>query len=279
MDAVKSIYREDLTPVVVAHLVGKQPYISPPHLHDYIEFYYNIKGCRRYLVNNRYYRCEKNDLFIVPRLQIHKALLNSENEYERCIISLSSEMIEKLKALPNMQSNPFRAIFSDDVISHKTHLSGDEHNLFIDLISFYNAENDETEKFVILLKILKFICNKFEKDTVFDQNFAPETEADQILDFIERNFKTQVSVSQIAKDMAVSDAQLYRLFTKETGMTIKEYLTTRRIAEAKKMLQLGYSVKQACFGSGFNDYSNFIKSFKKLEGYTPGQIEELNPPL
>ncbi len=279
MDAVKSIYREEQTPVVVAHLVGEQPYISPPHLHNYVEIYYNIKGCRRYLVNNKYYRCEKNDMFLVPSLQIHKALLNSEREYERCIISLSSEMIEKLRSLPNMQSDPFETIFKKDVASHKTHLSSNEHNYLIDLITLYNAENEESEKFIILLRLLKFICSKYESDMVFEQNFSPETAADKILDFIERNFKTTISVSQLAKDMALSDAQLYRLFTKETGMTIKEYLTKRRIAEAKKMLQLGYSVKEACFGSGFNDYSNFIRAFKKFEGHSPGQIEELNPPI
>jgi len=278
MDTTKSIYREELVPVVVKHLVS-EPYVFPPHLHDYIEIYYNIRGCRRYLINDRYYPCEKHDLFLTPALQIHKSLLYAEKEYERCIISISSEMVEKLKSLPNLQNNPFEPIFRNDVISHKTHLSDDEHNKLIELVTLYNEENDETENFIILLKILKFIAYKFKNDTILEQNFSPETEADKILDFIERNFRQHISVSQLAKDMVLSESQLYRLFTKETGMTIKEYLIKRRIAEAKKMIKLGYSIKQACFGSGFNDYSNFIKSFKKFEGYSPGQIEELNPPI
>ncbi len=278
MEAEKNIYREDLVPVVVEHLVS-EPHIFPPHLHNYIEIYYNIRGCRRYLINDRYYPCEKNDMFLTPALQIHKSLLYPVDEYERCIISLSSKMVEKLKSLPNMPSNPFKAIFKEDIVSHKTHLSDEEHDKLIELVTIYNKENDETEKFIILLKILKFIAYKFENDTVLDQNFAPETEADKILDFIERNFRSQISVSQLAKDMALSESQLYRMFTRETGMTIKEYLIKRRIAEAKKMLQQGFSVKKACFGSGFNDYSNFIKSFKKLEGHSPGQTEELNPPI
>ncbi len=278
MDTTKSIYREALVPVVVEHLVS-EPHIFPPHLHSYIEIYYNIRGCRRYLINDRYYRCEKHDMFLTPALQIHKSLLYPVNEYERCIISLSSEMVEKLKSLPNLQDNPFEAIFKNEVLSHKTHLSDEEHDFFINLITLYSAEDDETEKFIILLKILKFISYKFENDTIFEQDFAPETEADQILDFIERNFKTHISVSQLAKDMGLSESRLYRMFTTETGMTIKEHLIKRRIAEAKKLLQLGFSVKEACFASGFNDYSNFIKAFKKFEGHPPGQTEELNPPI
>ena len=79
--------------------------------------------------------------------------------------------------------------------------------------------------------------------------------------------------------MALSEAQLYRLFKKETDMTVKEYITLRRIAEAKKLLRMGCSVKEAGFNSGFNDYQNFIKAFKKVEGYPPGQMAELTSPV
>ena len=33
------------------------------------------------------------------------------------------------------------------------------------------------------------------------------------------------------------------------------------------------SVKEACFLSGFKDYANFLRTFKKYEGYTPGEFD------
>ena len=53
----------------------------------------------------------------------------------------------------------------------------------------------------------------------------------------------------------------------------------RKIAEAKKYLYLGISVKEACFLSGFSDYSNFIRTFKNVEGCSPGKFDSLSKPL
>lgn len=281
MDAINSIYRGYKEPVVVKYRFGEQPYISVPHLHSSLEIYYNIKGCRRFLVNNKFYKCDSYDMFLVPCMQIHKALLNDKNSYERCIISVSNEMIEKINGLPNMKEKPFDILFSQGIArSYKTHLSEAEHNKFISLIGSYNLDsNDDADRFIILLELLRFMSRKFKENSLLETDFSPETVADEILSFVEQNFKNPISVAQISQRMAISDAQAYRLFKKETGMTIKEYLTMRRIAEAKKLLRMGYSVKEACFESGFNDYPNFIKAFKKAEGYSPGQMEELNSPI
>lgn len=281
MGKTSSIYRGNTKPVVVVHRFGEQPYISVPHLHSSLEIYYNIKGCRSFLVNNKFYHCEPNDMFLVPVMQIHKALLKTEESYERCIISISSEIINKINDMPNMVQKPFEILFSTEILdSHKTHLSPLEHTEFMELVHTYNRNgNDDADRFIILLKILQFISKKYKNDASVEKNFLPETVADEILGYVEQNFKNKISVAQISQRMALSDAQLYRLFKKETGMTVKEYLTVRRIAEAKKLLRLGFSVKEACFESGFNDYPNFIKSFKKVEGYSPGQMEELNSPI
>ena len=45
----------------------------------------------------------------------------------------------------------------------------------------------------------------------------------------------------------------------------------RKLAETKKYLFLGKSIKEACVLSGFHDYANFIRSFKKSVGVSPGK--------
>ena len=41
------------------------------------------------------------------------------------------------------------------------------------------------------------------------------------------------------------------------------YIILRRITKAKELLKAGKSAMEACKDSGFNDYSNFRKMFKK----------------
>lgn len=281
MEYSNGIFRGYTEPVLIIHKQAEQPYVFVPHLHSSLEIYYNIKGCKTFLVNDKFYHCEPYDLFIVPPMQIHKALLNNESEYERCVISISSDMIDKLNDMPNLPEKPFDILFSPESSnSPKVNLSEEEHKTLMDFVYDYNKPDiDTTDKFIILLRLLQFISNKYKTNTVCEKDFSPQTVAEKVLGYVEQNFKNKISVKILSKNMALSEAQLYRLFKTETGMTIKEYITMRRIAESKKFLCLGYSVKEAGFNSGFNDYQNFIKAFKKVEGYPPGQMEELTSPV
>lgn len=55
------------------------------------------------------------------------------------------------------------------------------------------------------------------------------------------------------------------------GVPLKYFINTKKIAYAKQLLQGSCSVMQACDRCGFNDYSNFIRAFKKIVGMPPHQ--------
>jgi AraC-like DNA-binding protein len=54
-----------------------------------------------------------------------------------------------------------------------------------------------------------------------------------------------------------------------TGTTINKYITARRISIAKSLLSNGANINDVYIDCGFNDYSNFLKSFKKAVGVSP----------
>ena len=58
------------------------------------------------------------------------------------------------------------------------------------------------------------------------------------------------------------------------GTTIIKYLTSKRISEAKKLLNSGKSISEAAEESGFNDYANFMRTFKKIVGVPPKKYAE-----
>ena len=95
---------------------------------------------------------------------------------------------------------------------------------------------------------------------------------------IEDQFQ-DIKISEIAETLFVNESYFSKLFKEEFGLTPENYLIVRKIAEAKKYLEMGASVKEACFLSGFHNYSNFIRTFKNFEGYSPGNLEKLTDPL
>ena len=60
-------------------------------------------------------------------------------------------------------------------------------------------------------------------------------------------------------------------FKRHTGFTIRDYFLNLKVSKACELLRNGADVKEACYRSGFRDYANFIRSFKKLTGSTPGK--------
>ena len=56
---------------------------------------------------------------------------------------------------------------------------------------------------------------------------------------------------------------MMRLFKAETGYTIGNYITYRRLLLARTLILDGMPITQACLASGFQDYSTFSRAYKK----------------
>jgi len=52
------------------------------------------------------------------------------------------------------------------------------------------------------------------------------------------------------------------------GVTINYYIRHKKISKSKELLQNGATVTEACFQSGFNNTSYFIKAFREIVGVT-----------
>jgi AraC-like DNA-binding protein len=65
------------------------------------------------------------------------------------------------------------------------------------------------------------------------------------------------------------------LFKKETGCTLGGYVTEKRLWLARSLLRQGVSINEACLRSGFANYANFYRAFKKRYGVSPREADRL----
>ncbi|MDF2859496.1 MAG: yesS, partial [Neobacillus sp.] len=87
--------------------------------------------------------------------------------------------------------------------------------------------------------------------------------------YIEENYRELTSIADIANHSHISREHLSRLFKNYYGTTINNYINQKRINESKRLFELGANVTEACFSSGFNNVSYFIKIFHQKVGTTP----------
>lgn len=95
------------------------------------------------------------------------------------------------------------------------------------------------------------------------------------LDLIYDNIYSGIRVSELADKLGLSAQYLSKLFRQEVGVTISEYIMSRRIQAAENMLKYSdYSSIDIGNYLNFSSHSHFISSFRKHTGFTPKQYRE-----
>lgn len=96
----------------------------------------------------------------------------------------------------------------------------------------------------------------------------------EIIHFLEANYTQKISIDMLAEKFYISKYHLMRQFKKETGSTIHNFILNKRIAQACNLIKRQITPSEACYLSGFTDYSLFFKSFTKITGLSPSQYSE-----
>lgn len=92
-----------------------------------------------------------------------------------------------------------------------------------------------------------------------------------VKNYIDENYDTIGTVSEVAEHFFYSREYLSRLFRRYCNTTVAEYLTRYRLRKSLPLLQEGRSVSETCFAVGFGSMSPFIAAFKKYMGLLPSE--------
>ena len=96
-----------------------------------------------------------------------------------------------------------------------------------------------------------------------------------VLSFINRNFTTDLSLSQLAEYAYTNASTLSSEFNTEMGMSLSEYVTSLRIQKAQELLlRTDMTVSEIAEASGFSGAKYFREIFKKQTGMSPQQYRD-----
>lgn len=96
-----------------------------------------------------------------------------------------------------------------------------------------------------------------------------------VLDYIYDNLHTKIALTDLAEQVHLSPSHLSKLFHKEMGITISNYICKKRIEAAENMLRFSdYSCTEISNYLCFSSESYFIKVFKQETGDTPKRYRE-----
>lgn len=98
-----------------------------------------------------------------------------------------------------------------------------------------------------------------------------------VIDYIEENLDSQLSLDEIAKEAAYSKFHLSRVFLECVGCTIYKYIQMRRLTvAAEKLVDTDKPIVEIAHEANYSSQESFTFAFRQLYGYPPQEYRMRN---
>jgi AraC-like DNA-binding protein len=230
-----------------------------PILKNEYTLQYISEGAGFYTVNGKTYNLKAGDMFYLPKNVPVLYYAKKDNPYKYYWVAFDGSGIESfVKNLGFSVDNPV-INYADDRITKILENIGDLIMLNTD-VSFMEATGN----------IFKFFAILLSKSQMEKQIKPYNLHVDKAVSYIKNYYNDgDLNVTSLAKAVGLKRNYFSTIFSEIVGVPPVEYLMTYRINQAKKFLELGFSVTDTAFNTGFNSTANFSYQFKRIEEISP----------
>ena len=241
------------------------------HYHEFDKIVLFIAGKVSYTVEGREYVLKSGDILLVRHGDIHKPVIDPAEEYERVVIWMDSGFLKTNHSLGECFDTAARRG------SRLLRLPSEKQSRIFGIArelteggegEFAGGFMRDTLLFQLMILINRAVISG--SDTA---DFVSDGRIDAVIEYINENLFSELSVEKIAGRFFISRYYLMHRFKELTGKTVLSYIQSKRLLHAAALLNGGCSAKEACYKSGYKDYSVFLKAFKKEFDTTPTEYK------
>ncbi len=250
------------------------------HCHDYFEFYLHIRGGEFMGVESRLFQLMPNQLFILPPFSMHGLSCTTEmRNYERAYLNLAPEVLRVLGCGQIDAESLFRQRASGNVCTYQ--LSSDDASTFVSCVHQIRDNSarksdpyDRYSDYALMMNLLNVVCRLMRQTNPVEGEAFGSSIIQEILDYINNHYTQPVRIENLARSFGVSVSYLSHEFARFTNRSVYDYILYRRVILARQKILGNASLNDIAYQCGFNDYSNFLRSFTKIVGMSPSQYRK-----
>ncbi len=229
------------------------------HYHDFFEILYFVQGHADFTVEDIRCKMHSGDIVFIQPGEHHYMTFYPDVEYERYVMKfneslLPSHMFERIGSRPTFfrATDEMRSLF-----------------LGLDEIDARFDGNDRELMFTVrLLELITLLCIEpaAAKQTTRDASIT------KIINYINENIRTPLTLAKICEHFFYSQSYISNKFSEHMKVSIIQYVRTKKIMAAHKMIMQGEKPTKVAEEFGFGDYSTFYRTYMKIMGFPPSEM-------
>lgn len=234
---------------------------SNPHTHNYVELFYVVGGKGQFLIEDRLYPVNANNLVIVNPNVTHTEVSHKANPLEYIVLG-----IEGLELSIGGNSNGRFCLLdyrgTVDILSSLR-------SILREMEAQQPGYEDICQAYMEIL-IVRLMRQTTLTAPVIPSVTAVNHQCAMIRRYIDVHFKEPLNLDLLANEAHVNKFYLSHAFKREYGISPINYMLSRRIEESKYLLlETDLSLSQISHTLGFSSASYFSQSFRRSEGISP----------
>ena len=252
--------------VTYSEAVSAEPLKHPQaHAHTQCEIYINLSGDVSFMVEDTIYPIAPGRVIITRPHEYHRCIYHRETRHRHFWILFSAGGNE-----------PLLDLFFDRPAGQNNDITLDEFALQeVEQLChrLMDTEDGDPTKWYLFFRLLELLRAGRATENPALPIGVPEDVRIAIA-YIHAHQTEPILVRDLAEAAHVSVNTLERHFAAMMRTSPLGFVKQKRLTRALHLLDGGASVSQACFESGFADYSHFIATFKQYYGLTPLQYKK-----
>ena len=237
------------------------------HWHEAVEICQMIAGEAEYTIGNRVYHFKEGDIITVQSRELHIFEAPNGNFVNISLIPVR-ELTYWMKSLPTLPT-----YISHEQIASIPSLEEQISQIFSQMKSEATGGQFYCEERLILLALSLWclLARHFRTNTAIASKHRRLLQP--ILDEIDEDCSKEYTLASLANKLGYTPEYLSAIFRECVGMGFKEYLDSRRINQAKRlMLTTETSVVDIAQKCGYDNVRTFNNRFKALALMTPSEF-------
>ena len=239
------------------------------HYHDFHKIIVFISGKVTYHIEGKAYHLKPRDILLVSQGAIHKPEIDPSVPYERYIFWIRDDLScqELNTCFQKANDRSFNLVRADSALQERLK------DLLPEIEQTLQNKHfgDSVLRDALFTQFMIYINRIFLRTSSSPDKkaYSSDTQVEQLLKYINRNLSENLSIDQLAERFFLSKYHMMRKFKNETGYTIHNYITSKRLLMARSLISQGIPVMKAALASGFHDYTTFVRAYKKQFGKAP----------